>query len=123
MSDKLIGEIANGDENRCGYTVHANGDWGDYRCELVNEHFGPHAIGLRHHAVPFVNALKAELETTQYGLAMTQHYWINPMEYEEDRAKWSKRAEALEARLSKMEEQNGWMKRVLRGMDKVSWMK
>ncbi len=49
-------------------------------------------------------ALEAELEATQYGLAMTQHYWINPMEYEEDRAKWSKREEALEARLSKMEE-------------------
>ncbi len=52
-----LGEIAPGDENRCGYTVHANGNWGDHRCELVIEHRGPHAIGLRHHAMPLVGAL------------------------------------------------------------------
>ena len=52
-----IAELAVGDENRCVYTVHANGDWGDYRCEMVAEHSGPHAIGLRHHAVPLVNML------------------------------------------------------------------
>ncbi len=46
-----------------------------------------------------VVALEAELEETQYGLAMTQHYWINPMEYEEDRVKWSKRVEMTERAL------------------------
>lgn len=50
-----LGEI--GDEKRCDYTVHANGDWGDYRCELVVGHPGPHAIGLRQHAVPLLNAI------------------------------------------------------------------
>ncbi|KKL61817.1 hypothetical protein LCGC14_2191560, partial [marine sediment metagenome] len=62
MSKHEIAELAVGDENRCGYTVHANGDWGDYRCELVNEHFGPHAIGLRHHAVPLIAALEQRVE-------------------------------------------------------------
>jgi len=61
MGEHEIAELADGDENRCSYTVHANGDWGDYRCELKVEHFGPHAIGLRHHAMPLVNALEAEL--------------------------------------------------------------
>lgn len=56
MIDKL-GEIADGDEKRCVYTVHANGDWGDHRCELVVEHPGSHAIGLRRHAVPLLNAI------------------------------------------------------------------
>jgi hypothetical protein len=65
MSEHEIAELADGDENRCGYTVHANGDWGDYRCELTIEHFGSHAIGLRHHAVPLVNSLEAELEAVR----------------------------------------------------------
>ena len=63
MTEKQVGEIANGDEDRCGYTViHTHGDWGDYRCELVNEHFGPHAIGLRHHAVPLIAALEQQVK-------------------------------------------------------------
>ncbi len=32
---------------RCVRTVHANGDWGDYRCELDDGHGGSHAIGIR----------------------------------------------------------------------------
>ena len=32
---------------RCARTVHANGDWGDYRCELDDGHGGSHAIGVR----------------------------------------------------------------------------
>ncbi|KKN73385.1 hypothetical protein LCGC14_0400880 [marine sediment metagenome] len=62
MNEHEIAELAVGDENRCVYTVHANGDWGDYRCEIVVEHSGPHAIGLRHHAVPLVNTLETKLE-------------------------------------------------------------
>ena len=56
-----IAELATEDIDRCGFTVHANGDWGDYRCELVHEHDGPHAIGLRHHAVPLMDDLSQSL--------------------------------------------------------------
>lgn len=68
MGEQDIGELAHGDENRCGYTVHANGDWGDYRCELTVEHSGPHAIGLRHHAVPLIIALESKLEKMERAL-------------------------------------------------------
>ena len=63
-------------ENNKGYTMYPN--W-QLQMEIAD-----------------VKALEAELEATQYGLAMTQHYWISPMEYEEDRVKWSKRVEGLE---------------------------
>lgn len=52
-----LGMPAVGDQDRCNYTVHANGDWGDHRCELVVDHPGPHAIGLRYHAVPLIGSI------------------------------------------------------------------
>lgn len=68
----IIGEIAEGDQERCGYTVHANGDWADYRCEMMLGHPGPHAIGLRHHAMPLVNDLKAKPEAMEEELRILQ---------------------------------------------------
>jgi hypothetical protein len=46
---KVMGLVARDDEERCGYTVHANGEWGDYRCELTHDHEGSHLVGLMSH--------------------------------------------------------------------------
>ena len=54
-------------------------------------------------ALDDVAALEAELETAQYGIANLEHYWISPMEYEKDRAKWSKRVEGLEDALEMLQ--------------------
>lgn len=74
MSEHDIGELADGDENRCPYTVHANGDWEDYRCELVVEHPGPHAIGLRHHAWPLINDMQARLGGIETALKLVDEH-------------------------------------------------
>ena len=72
MREHEIGELAHGDKNRCNYTVHASGNWEDSRCELMVEHSGPHAIGLRYHAVPLIIALESKLEKMERALKMLQ---------------------------------------------------
>ncbi len=50
-------------------------------------------------ALGTIATLEAELETVQNDLGMTLHHWINPIEYEEERVKWSKRVEMTERAL------------------------
>jgi hypothetical protein len=46
-------------------TVHAEGDWGDYRCELEGGHSGSHAIGI------------AQLEASNERLEAENEDWSN----------------------------------------------
>ena len=67
-----LGIIAIHDANRCEYSIHANGDWADYRCELVRNHNSPHAIGLIFHAVPLITQLEAKINQLQKDAAPFQ---------------------------------------------------